>query len=177
MAIFSLGKFEISPSGESGQASEQSTRELLVALRRFLSELQSDGEVDRTFVSTLRRVVLGRFHHESEVRVRLSIARTWPRELSASTAANLLRVLDEALNNARLHGRASDISIRLQPAPPDFLEIVVTDNGSAENQLGESRFRGVGTLGLRDRVNALGGELAVEPGPGSSNRVRIRFPR
>jgi signal transduction histidine kinase len=175
MAIFScLGHFEISPAASSDGA-KPNTQELLAALRRFLSELQSEDQVDHQFVATLRRVVLGRFQEDADVRVRLSIARAWPRELSASTAGNLLRVLDEALNNAQVHGRASDISVRLQPAG-NLLEIVVTDNGSAANQLGESRFRGVGTLGLRDRVNALGGELLVESGPGASNRVRIRFP-
>ena len=152
------------------------TQELLNSLRHFLYELRSDGEIERDLVGRLKRNLLGRFQEQRQVKVRLSVARTWPREIPAITASALTRVLEEALNNARLHGRADEIGVRLQPSFPDGLEVVVTDNGNAANDLGESRFRGVGTLGLRARVNALGGDLRIEPGPNGSTRVTIRFP-
>jgi len=179
MAILSFGEFELSPVASRRKAADRrpSTQELLHALRHFLYELRADeDDVDVDFVGRLRKNLLSRFQDQRQVRIRVSVARSWPRELPASTSAALYRVLEEALNNARLHGRADEITLRLQVAFPDALEVIVTDNGNSANELGESRFRGVGTLGLRDRVNAMGGDLHVEPGPAGSTRVRLYFP-
>jgi signal transduction histidine kinase len=165
----------LASGGSAAPEPRPNTQELLNALRQFLYELRSD-EVESDFVGRLRRNLLTRFEEQRHVKVRLSVSRSWPREIPAATASALSRVIEEALNNARLHGRADEISVRLQPSYPDALKVVVTDNGNPANDIGESRFRGVGTLGLRDRVNSLGGELRVEPGPTGSTRVSIRFP-
>jgi signal transduction histidine kinase len=53
------------------------------------------------------------------------------------------------------------------------LEITVTDDGVGG--AGESE-RGSGLSGMRDRVAALGGSVAVESPPGGGSRVRVVLP-
>lgn len=89
------------------------------------------------------------------------------------------RVIQECLTNAARHAEASSVSVEvtLQQSgdSPERLEIRVVDDGrglSPEFAEG-SRF---GLLGIRERVQAFGGELLVEPGPEQGTSVVAILP-
>ena len=67
----------------------------------------------------------------------------------------------EALANTAKHAPASAAAISLR-RQPDGVRLTITDDG--EGIVDESR--GSGLAGLRDRVEALGGELTVTGGAG-----------
>lgn len=74
-------------------------------------------------------------------------------------ALSLYRVVQEGLTNAVRHGRPTDVSVRLN-VRTDAVTVVILDDGGgvAEDTAGAE---GHGILGMRERVEALGGSLLI----------------
>jgi hypothetical protein len=94
----------------------------------------------------------------------------------------LFRVAQECVTNVVKHAAASQVEIRLQAVEGDVM-LSVRDNGRGiprERMEGSGRF---GLLGMRDRVQALGGTLQIEAkedsasGAGGGTEVRARIPQ
>jgi GAF domain-containing protein len=86
-------------------------------------------------------------------------------------------VVSEALANATKYSQASAIRVTLSSDPPDgssnpTLHGVVADDGVGGAEPGG----GSGLIGLVDRVNALGGHLALESPPGRGTRISFDLP-
>jgi signal transduction histidine kinase len=80
-------------------------------------------------------------------------------------------VVAEALTNVARHARAREATVVIRRRGPDLL-IGVTDDGAG----GADIAGGTGLLGLRDRLGAIGGSLAVESAPGSGTWLRAVLP-
>jgi signal transduction histidine kinase len=77
----------------------------------------------------------------------------------------------EALQNAVKHSAAVQIAVLLE-GRDGRLRFEVRDDGCGFAQNGDSRgHQGAGLLNMRDRVAAIGGELAVVSAPGHGTRV------
>jgi len=70
------------------------------------------------------------------------------------------RLVQEGMTNAFRHGMATEIIIYLWQ-DEDALRLSVRDNGRGSGEVKE----GIGIAGMRERVEALGGEVAVGPRP------------
>jgi PAS domain S-box-containing protein len=105
--------------------------------------------------------------------VELEVGEGFPEELPGMTAKELLRVVQEALTNARRHSGAGRVRVILE-AHRDGLRIDVSDDGRGFDS--EEVAAGVGTRGMRERVSALGGELVVASVPGAGTRVAVEVP-
>jgi signal transduction histidine kinase len=86
--------------------------------------------------------------------------------LSDALGQTLLRAAQELVTNARKHARASQIVVELTDG-----ELRVEDDG-----IGGPITPATGLRGLRERLDAIGGELAIEH-PSRGTRIRVRFPR
>ncbi len=80
-------------------------------------------------------------------------------------------VVSEALTNAVKHAKATVVDVRVSSRDGEF-EIDVRDDGVG----GADPDRGSGIIGLGDRIDVLGGTLAVASPPGEGTRVRVRLP-
>jgi signal transduction histidine kinase len=80
-------------------------------------------------------------------------------------------IVSEALTNAAKHGRASKVTIRVEAAD-DRLRLGVRDDGVGGAEFG----RGSGLLGLRDRVEALGGWITLESEPAAGTSLEVELP-
>lgn len=80
--------------------------------------------------------------------------------LPTSVETALYRVVQEALNNAVKHANAKSVEIDIQRRP---LRVVcsVRDDGSGMAIGQRPDMRGLGLIGIRERLNALGGTLRV----------------
>jgi signal transduction histidine kinase len=88
----------------------------------------------------------------------------------------IYRVVQEALNNAYRHAGGAGQELRVRGAD-GFLIVEVTDKGPGFD--GERALRQEGHLGLvgmRERVESLGGRFFIESGPGRGTRVSAHFP-
>jgi signal transduction histidine kinase len=80
-------------------------------------------------------------------------------------------VVSEALTNAVKHSRAS--AVQVQVASLDgFVQVSIRDDGVG----GAAPGQGSGLIGLKDRVEALGGRIEIASPSGSGTSLRVRIP-
>ena len=91
--------------------------------------------------------------------------------LPESVEVGLYFVCSEALANVAKHAGASRASIDLRE-DSGRVSVAIADDGVG----GASASGGSGLRGLADRVEALGGSLAVESSPGAGTRVVAELP-
>ncbi len=84
----------------------------------------------------------------------------------------IYRVVQEALQNAARHSRAGNVEIVLQLVE-DTLRILVRDDGQGFDP---QRTKGIGLLGMQERVSQLGGDFGVESAPGKGTILRVQLP-
>jgi signal transduction histidine kinase len=83
------------------------------------------------------------------------------------------RIVQESLTNVARHAAAATASVRID-FRPDALAIQVDDDGTATPDAVPTP--GVGLLGMRERVSALGGRLRAEPRRGGGFTVLAELP-
>ncbi|MFZ5918757.1 MAG: GAF domain-containing sensor histidine kinase [Chloroflexota bacterium] len=97
--------------------------------------------------------------------------------LPAEMELQLLRIVQEALTNARKHAAASRVSVRLQYAEDGRkLMLTVADDGRGFDP---ALPRGRGHLGMntmRERAQSQGGDLMVVTGPNQGTRITVALP-
>jgi len=102
-----------------------------------------------------------------------------PERLPAELETALFRVVQEALMNVARHAQAETVLIQIAPREGQ-LEIEIEDDGRGfapeENAEPDASGRGLGLLGMRERVELLGGRLQVDSSPGNGTRVLARVP-
>ena len=89
--------------------------------------------------------------------------------------AMLFRILQEALLNIRKHAGARNVSISFRPAGAAAARLEIADDGTGfdPKRPAPGHF---GLLTMRERAEALGGELEVVSGPGRGSRLILRVP-
>jgi two-component system sensor histidine kinase UhpB len=140
---------------------QEATREALSNIREILHELRGDEDLGTEFVARVRRL-LERFEEKTGIRASLSVSTGWPSRLAIQAAVNLYRVLEEALNNVRMHSGAQVVAVSFQVRDGDLAVVSVIDDGVGLGPLLGER-TGLGMLGMRERALLLGGELNIEP--------------
>jgi signal transduction histidine kinase len=82
--------------------------------------------------------------------------------LPGATAVTLLRIVQEAINNAVAHAEADHVHVRLT-AFPRQVTLTVTDDGKGLD--GTSRPGGVGIENMRTRARLVGARFSLGAGP------------
>ncbi|PWU12139.1 MAG: hypothetical protein C5B51_01280 [Terriglobia bacterium] len=90
----------------------------------------------------------------------------------------IYRVVQEALHNCEKHSGSSNVRVTVRQRPGS-LEAEVADNGcgfqlNAKGMPDQSR--GLGLLGIRERVALAGGSLEIDSSPGRGTRIALRLP-
>ncbi|HET7138325.1 MAG TPA: sensor histidine kinase [Gaiellaceae bacterium] len=100
-------------------------------------------------------------------------------DLTMSQRIAVLRVVQEALNNAREHGSASHVRIAVR-ATGARLTLQVADNGSGfnvrETAAAAARRGRLGIVGMHERVRLLGGVLSIASAPGAGTTISASIP-
>ncbi|MGE3509419.1 MAG: sensor histidine kinase [Vicinamibacterales bacterium] len=89
----------------------------------------------------------------------------------------VFRLVQEALTNIARHAHASRVTVSLERAD-DALRVCVADDGVGfdADSPGQGTSRGLGLVGMRERVSHLGGTLVVTGRPGAGTRIEVRIP-
>jgi len=96
-------------------------------------------------------------------------------EVPTSTREALLRIVGEAVTNAARHGNAQTVQVRLCAEPDLQLSIVDDGAGFDPGSLNDADGRH-GIMGMRERAEALGGELRLRSQPGEGTHVVVLLP-
>ena len=153
--------------------------EELEALGRATSGLRSamydlrHEEKERPFVKSVESLVELNRQLTPGRRTALEVEEGLPEELPREASVELLRVLQEALVNARRHSGAGSVEVRLR-AGGGALVAEVTDDGKGFDTAPTRA--GVGLSAMRERVEGLGGTFEVESQAGEGTKVRVTVP-
>lgn len=142
-------------------------------LRGAIYDLRLEGHREKSFPEMLASLVQMNRRRSPGRGIHLSIDEvSGPLPLDKDGQVELLRILQEALTNARRHSGASTISVIVETSG-DNLRAKVSDDGRGFDSMEAS---GMGTRTMRERARALGGKLAVESRPGEGTTVRFEMP-
>jgi signal transduction histidine kinase len=94
-------------------------------------------------------------------------------KLSGEEERIVYRLVQEALNNVLKHASATSVGV-LARLVNDQVQITVNDDGRGfdPDAVGEGR----GLLGMRERIELLGGEIEVRSSPGGGTEIAARVP-
>jgi two-component system, NarL family, sensor histidine kinase UhpB len=91
------------------------------------------------------------------------------------TSTALFRIFQEALTNISKHAEAGRVEVRLVQEGGDIL-LEITDDGKGLDADALSKPHSYGLRGIRERINALNGELEIGRGPAGGTRITVRAP-
>ncbi len=146
-------------------------------LREAIFELRLRENLEISVLASMEALVeLNRRMSRKRYEISLSVEEGFPETLPAETGGELVRIVQEALNNARRHSGARGIRVSLErgEGDDDLLCAEVADDGRGFDT-GSAR-GGVGTSAMRRRALDLGGELEIESQPGAGTVVRFCCP-
>ena len=92
--------------------------------------------------------------------------------LSAAAEVAVFRIVNEALQNARLHGEANTCVVSLT-VNSGQLTLNIVDNG---NGMDADITPGVGLESMKERAAELGGTFTIHSTPGSGTRIEVNLP-
>jgi PAS domain S-box-containing protein len=147
--------------GALGQASS--------GLRSAIYDLRRERE--RPFLESVESLVDLNRQATDEREIRLIVEEGFPVSLPAKESVDVLRVLQEALTNARRHSGAGSIEVRLRMENQEVLAEVIDDGRGFDPA---SVGAGVGLSAMRERIEGLGGKIEVRSRPGEGTKVTVR---
>ncbi|MFI9810960.1 sensor histidine kinase [Saccharothrix variisporea] len=153
----------------------QSGNEALTAMRRLVGTLRGAETSDASPAATsdladdVRQVVA-----QSGQPVRLSL--DLPSGVPPSLGRSVLRLVQESLTNTRKHAEdvtRVDVSVAVDGG---VVHVVVADDGRAAKAAPVGGSGGFGLVGMRERVELLGGTFSAGPGASGGWEVRAALP-
>ena len=140
---------------------------IITELRLSIFDLRSDVSVGMSLNVALSEYIRS-LAIEPSVEVHLQLQEA-PERLSIDTEAELLRIAQEALTNARKHANASNIWVTSRIQPPNF-DVIIEDDGQG---LGPGREDSYGLKIMRERAERINGRLEVTTGEAGGTKVQI----
>jgi PAS domain S-box-containing protein len=95
--------------------------------------------------------------------------------LGERTNITVYRFVQEGLTNVVRHAAATRAEVHVA-RQGGTLEVMVRDNGKGLGERNQSDLARFGLMGMRERVEALGGQFEIDGAPGEGVRVRARIP-
>lgn len=94
-------------------------------------------------------------------------------DLDEATRTCIFRIVQEALTNCIKHSGSSSARVVLRESSEEVVVTVQDDGRGFTNGPG----RGIGLLGMRERVEELEGEFTVTSSPGGGALIRAKLPK
>jgi signal transduction histidine kinase len=158
------------------QSTQRLVRKSVDIVHRFARELRPAVLDDLGLVAALRSFVKT-YSRQTRVQVDITVF-AGIAHLGNNECTVLYRVAQEALGNVSRHARANrvDLSIRKHG---DSVSMLIKDNGRSfdvQKVLQGRKRKGLGLLGMRERVEMVGGTFTVVSVPGTGTTIRADIP-
>ncbi len=166
------------------------TKDLAKTIARTQRLVEKSVDIVHRFAYNLRPAVLDylglipalhsfmkNFTKETGIRVSLT-AFAGAERLDSARRTVLYRVAQEALTNVARHAQASRVEASIQRLS-NSVRMQIKDNGKSfdvERTLHTGKSRRMGLLGMRERVEMVGGKFTVESAPGHGTTVQAQIP-
>jgi signal transduction histidine kinase len=166
------------------------SEQLGIAARNAVEQLQTEISNLRSLITDLRPAALDQLGLEPAIDALVARVRGQGLEVDASIElasenehaggrllaeleTGVYRIIQEALNNARKHGDATRAVVEVQETD-EAIDVAVRDNGKGFDPT--ARTEGFGVVGMRERVELLGGTIRFDSTPGKGTTVTATFP-
>jgi signal transduction histidine kinase len=144
-------------------------------LREFSHELRPMMLDDLGLVPAIRSLAAG---VSKRRRLEIEVASSFEGRLPPAIEMGLYRVVQEALTNVTRHSRARNVRIRVQRNRAN-IRCVVQDDGvgfDVDSVLFRNGKRGLGLIGIQERLNVLKGTFRVDSELGRGSKLSITVP-
>jgi signal transduction histidine kinase len=143
-------------------------------LRRYSHELRPTVLDDLGWIPAIRFLAEGVSRRANlTIRIKTTIAGRLPSPIEIA----LYRIVQEALTNAAKHSKASQVWIRIG-RKNRMLCCSIEDDGVGFDVRAvqtDGKRRGLGLIGMQERLNAIGGTLSIDSEPGRGTKILIRL--
>ncbi|HSL55897.1 MAG TPA: carbapenam-3-carboxylate synthase domain-containing protein [Pyrinomonadaceae bacterium] len=141
--------------------------------RRYVWELRSpaleNNDLPAALAETARRLT-----HDTAIHAQVEVNGTF-RPLAQAVEGNLLRIGQEAINNAVKHANAQRIFVNLV-FDARRVQLIVRDDGRGFNNQVNGREGHFGLIGMRERAQQIGGTLSIQSTDGSGTEIVADVP-
>jgi signal transduction histidine kinase len=145
-------------------------------VHRFARELRPTVLDDLGLIPALHSFVKS-FSKQTRIHIRLTIF-AGVEKLDNARRTMLYRVAQEALTNVARHAQASLVEVSIEKLA-DSICMKIKDDGKSfqvDRVLHTKKNKRLGLLGMRERVEMVGGSLSVESTPGRGTTIRAKIP-
>jgi signal transduction histidine kinase len=145
-------------------------------VHQFARELRPSALDDLGLIAALHSL-LKEFMKRTGIRVRFSTF-AGVEQLDNSRLTVLYRVVQSALANVAEHAHASQVKVSLSRRAEE-VRLEISDNGRSfpvARMFQTRRNKHLGLIGMRERVEMVGGRLSIESAPGKGTTIRAEIP-
>jgi len=145
-------------------------------VHQFARELRPTVLDDLGIIPALH-TFMKRFGEQTGIRVSLS-AFAAVKQVNSDIRTVLYRVAQEALNNVARHAQASQAEVSIRKLDGAVC-MTITDNGKGfqkEHLLNANKSKRLGLLGMRERLEMIGGNFTVTSAPGKGTTLLAQIP-
>lgn len=151
------------------------TSHMMDVLRNMLTRLRPIDLDDLGLTASLNKLVTSWNNHSSEKTHYQLVLNGNFDGLPEPLPVNLYRIVQECLTNIAKHAQASKAEVILSERIDKQIQLTIKDDGIAETQSFDNVI-GVGLLGIRERVAALGGVITLQACQPTGLKVTITIP-
>lgn len=145
-------------------------------VHRFARELRPTVLDDLGLIPALQSFMKV-FMADTGVRVSLKVS-AMIEQSSGSIRTALFRIAQEALTNVGRHANASQAEVSIQ-CQDGIIQMEIKDDGQgfeADEKMNQTTHNRLGLLGMRERVEMVGGNFGIKSAPGTPTIVRVVIP-
>jgi signal transduction histidine kinase len=147
-------------------------------VHRFARELRPTVLDDLGLIPALHSFMKG-FTKRTGIHIRFTtFTSSRIKQLNNATRTVFYRVAQEALTNVARHAQASLVEVNFEKLP-NAICLKIKDNGKsfqAQRVMHSKRNTRLGLIGMRERLEMVGGKFAVESSPGKGTTVQAQIP-
>jgi len=99
-----------------------------------------------------------------------------PKDLSREVSLCLFRVLQEAIQNAIRHSGSRHFDVSFSLTLSGMICLTVHDSGIGFDPIEALKGLGLGLVGMKERLNLVGGELSIQSQPGTGTTIHACAP-
>jgi signal transduction histidine kinase len=154
---------------------QHAMRETLGELRDVVSHVQGGPPtgLNEGLVKAVCTGPLAELHRKTGATTKITASPRFPLRLGTFIEIQLYRITEQALRNAAQHSGAHNVAVAFRVVG-GCLVVQVADDGLGHDWAQESG--GQGTIGMRQRVELIGGDLQIDDRVGGGTVVRVRVP-
>ena len=170
--VLQLAKTKYPELKESATAITQLSKHLMEMVSGMLQRLRPGALDELGLVAALQELVAVWQTRNESCRCQLVIDDDLPDGVNEVLGVTVYRLVQECLTNVTRHAEATNVAIKLT-IKVSGLDITVSDNGKGFEP---KNLVGFGLLGMRERVEGLGGTLQINSKLGAGTEVAARLP-